>query len=156
MHQRARTGFGQRAGRLLALVAVLVGLIAMHGLASSHHAPAAAAGHIAPAAEPQNAAHPHHVTVAQPQVESVVWSPQQAVSEPAAPAASCDDDCGALVTLCLAVLAAAIGVVMAVAIALRLGSAVVARGVRPGPARACARAGTPPPDPVRELCVSRT
>lgn len=159
------TGFGVRAGRLLALVTVLFGLVSMHGLASSHHAPAFAVGHAAAAAtaaaQPDDAAEaePH------PHARDAVSSPQQPTGPLATPAGpACDDDCEALGALCVAVLAAAVVLAVAVAVvrhrrrtvAAPPRGAVAARGERVVPAPAGARIALPPPDPVRELCISRT
>lgn len=143
-----------RAARLLAVLAVLLGLLAMHGLASTHHAAAAApAAHAAlPAAEAEaEAGRNVHRHGAAP-----VAVPAQAhgAAPLAGDGASCDDDCPDIAMLCVAVLTGA-------ALALLL-----ARERRPVllPASAHPRAATraPPvrmargPDPVRELCISRT
>ena len=155
--------------RLLALFAVLVGLLAMHGLASSHHSHATAAERPAGPAEGHVAATVvnHHIAAAL-QAHDVPHAPahdgaaagspaQQPTSPLAAPSGpSCDTDCvTGRVALCLAVVAAAV-----IATAVLLSHRARPWGSRPalGTARAptAARLAPPPPDPVRELCVSRT
>ena len=156
MDRTARNGRAAPA-RLLALFAVLVGLLAMHGLASSHHSPAAAAEHpsgpaqLHSAAAVQAHAPAHHGAAATGSPDQQPTGPLAAPSGP-----SCDTDCiTGLVALCVAVLAAA---VIATAVLLRHR----ARPWGSRPARGTARAPTaarldpPSPDPVRELCVSRT
>ena len=168
MDRTARNGRAAPA-RLLALFAVLVGLLAMHGLASSHHSPATAAERPAGPAQRHSAAavQAHDVQAHDVRAHDVphasahhgasaAGSPAQQPTGPlAAPSGpSCDTDC---ITgpLCVAVLAAA---VIATAVLLRHR----ARPWGSRPARGTARAPTaarlypPPPDPVRELCVSRT
>ena len=170
-----RTGRAAPA-RLLALFVILVGLLAMHGLASSHHSAATAAERPAGPAERHAAAvvvsrhsaaavqahdGPHAPALHGPHAPAhhgaaAAGSPAQQPTGPlAAPSGpSCDTDC---ITgpLCVAVLAAA---VIAPAVLLRHR----ARPWGSRPARGTARAPTaarldpPPPDPVRELCVSRT
>lgn len=154
----------QRAARLLAVLAVLLGLLAMHGLAGAHHAAAAsAAPHspasasasesatesaTVPASAPADEAVAHHRAAAKPEV------PHDAVALAGSPGPNCDEDCADIAMLCLAVLTGA----ALVALLARRGSSppLVA------PIRARAPAPTPPirhargPDPVRELCVSRT
>ena len=160
MDSTARNGRAAPA-RLLALLAVLVGLLAMHGLASSHHSPASAAGRPSGPAERHVAA-----AVQAPDVplaparhgEAAGSSAQQPTGPLAVPSgSSCATDCvPGLVALCVAVLATA--VVVATAVLLR--DRARHWGSRPalGTARAptAARFDLPPPDPVRELCVSRT
>ena len=166
MDRTARNGRAAPA-RLLALFAVLVGLLAMHGLASSHHSPAAAAEHPSGPAQLHSAAavQAHDVQTHDVQAHApahhgaaATGSPDQQPTGPlAAPSGpSCDTDCiTGLVALCVAVLAAA---VIATAVLLRHR----ARPWGSRPARGTARAPTaarldpPSPDPVRELCVSRT
>ena len=176
--------------RLLALFVILVGLLAMHGLASSHHSAATAAERPAGPAErhaaaavvnrhsaaavqahdvPHAPAHdvPHaparHVTHAPAHHgAAATGSPAQQPTGPlAAPSGpSCDTDCvTGLVALCVAVVTAAVtAAVTATAVLLR--HRARPWGSRPtlGTARAptAARLDPPPPDPVRELCVSRT
>ena len=162
-----RTGRAAPA-RLLALFVVLVGLLAMHGLASSHHGAATAAERPAGSAERHAAATvTNHHSAAAVRAHDLPHAPAHhgaatagsLAQQPTGPLASpsgppCDTDC---VTgpLCVAVLAAA---VIAPAVLLRHR----ARPWGTRPARGTARAPTaarlypPPPDPVRELCVSRT
>lgn len=142
------------ATRAMALLAVLVGLLAMHGLASTHHAAAATAG-------PQHAAVQHHAVpaalqhdrhVALAQDAAAVGSAVPAVAAPAS--TECDDACADLTVLCVAVLAGA-------ALLLLL---LRRRAARPVGGHAHVRAAprapplrpAQPPDPVTELCVSRT
>ena len=183
---RALGNRGAAPARLLALFVVLVGLLAMHGLASSHHSPATAAErpagpaerraaatvvnrHSAAAVQAHNVPHApahdvpytpaHHVPYAPAHHgAAAAGSPAQQPTGPlAAPSGpSCDTDCvTGLVALCLAVLAAAV-----IATAVMLSHRARPWGSRPalGTARAptAARLDPPPPDPVRELCVSRT
>jgi hypothetical protein len=121
------------ASRGLAVLALLLGLLAMHGLAGTHRAAASPHG-VAEGAR-------HHAAAA----------PADAVLP--APAPSCDGDCPELAALCVVVLAAA-------TLALLLVRRDLAGGVLPAPVRARAPlpVGVRPrgPDPVRELCVSRT
>ena len=172
--------------RLLALFVVLVGLLAMHGLASTHHSAATAAERPAGPAErhfaaavvnrhsaatvqahdvPHAPAHhvPHAPAHPVPHAPArhgaaTAGSPAQPPTGPlAAPSGpSCDTDCvTGLVALCVAVLAVAV-----IATAVLLSHRARPWGSRPalGTARAptAARLDPPPPDPVRELCVSRT
>jgi len=155
--------------RLLALFAVLVGLLAMHGLASSHHSPATAAErpsgpaqrHVAAAVQAHDVqaddvqahdvqahdvphATAHHGATATGSPAQQPTGPLEAPSGP-----SCDTDCvTGLVAPCVAVLAA---VVVATAVLPRHR----ARPRSSRPARGTARAPTaarldpPPPDPVR-------
>ena len=173
------------SARLLALFAVLVGLLAMHGLASSHHGPAsaaerpsgpaerhAAAGlptHVAPGVPAHAAAAVQAGPVAAVQAHDVTAAPAHHGATPAAAPApqltrplsaptgpSCDGDCPTgLVVLCVAVLAAA---AVATAVLLRRRARLPRSGRAVSPVRAptAARHAPPPPDPVRELCVSRT
>ena len=140
-----------RATRLLAALAVLLGLLAMHGVASPHHAAAAPAvtGHAA--ASPAESAHPQdHVATAH--LETASHQEAQALPGPAGPA--CHDGCASIGALCVAVLA---GAALVLLLSRRQSSplrlAQVRRSVRaPAPPYRHARG----PDPVRELCVSRT
>ena len=158
-----RTAWNGRVApaRPLALLAVLVGLLAMHGLASTHHSPASAAEHSSGPAERHSAAAvqahdgphapAHHGAAAAGSPAQQPTGPRAAPSGPA-----CDTDCvTGLVALCVAVLAAAV-----VATAVLLRHRACPWGSRPalGTARAptAARLAPSPPDPVRELCVSRT
>ena len=166
MDRTARNGHAAPA-RLLALFAVLIGLLAMHGLASSHHSPATAAERPAgPAARHVAAAVVHRHSAAALQAHDVPAHhaaaaagppPQQPTGPLAAPSGpSCEPDCvTGLMVLCVAVLGAAV-----IATALLLRHRARPWGSRParGTARAptAARLYLPPPDPVRELCVSRT
>ena len=115
------------ATRALAVLAVLLGLLAMHGLASSHHAAAATTAAATTAAQ-------HHL---------------------AAPGGlACDQDCPDLALLCVAVLT---GAALTLVMARRRSSPLLVapacvRGPAPMPPMRHARG----PDPVRELCVSRT
>lgn len=162
-----RSGLGAQGVRVLLLLALLIGLVAMHGLAGGHHTPATAAEHAVAAAEAHGSATAdHHAadardagpgavdTVGNPAVDTVSpWSARPTAA-PATP--SCDQDCPvSLTTLCVAVLAAAAVVTAAVRVLRCRRAVTVASGRVAGSPRA-ARPGLPPPDPVRELCVSRT
>lgn len=173
LSSRERTGHGAAAAaRLLALLAVVLGLLAMHGLVSSHHGAAAVPGHVA------------GMAVADEHAEG---APSGAELDPGSPAAvhtaartaaattqalpgpgsagpdrsSCDGDCPQeWAAACVVALAAAAGA----AAALALAHAAARRPVlptRPGGGLRL-RAPAPPqqlrtsPDPVAELCVSRT
>jgi hypothetical protein len=153
---------GATAARLLGLLAVVLGLLAMHGLASGHHVTAAAPGHDVaavlavdelPGAHGTAGASRHGVGTA------MAVTPSGTGSDAGPARSTCDDDCPtAVAVVCVAVLAAA---------------AVMAALVR-GTAARCsplfapldrghgARAPAPPRrllparDPVAELCVSRT
>ena len=156
MARTAQNGHDAHVVRVLTLLAVLLGLLAMHGVASTHHASAAAAEPPA-AAQPHELpqAVPHHQAVSHHQaVTAAAQQPSPLQAGPTTP--SCDQDCqGALVALCVAVLAVAAA--LAVAVVLRPHRGVVAAPtVSSADAPASARAALPPPDPVRELCISRT
>ena len=157
------------AARLLGLLAVVLGLLAMHGLASAHHAAASAA---APVHAPSSSAghsllppdrdgtHPHHHDgLASPATAGPATAAgllDVAGAGPAVP--GCDDDCpSGLAALCAAVLAAAAATAWLVGAAARRPAAVApARGGPRPRAPAAARRLLPGPDPVAELCVSRT
>lgn len=142
--------------RVVATLAVLLGLLAMHGLASSHHALAEPA-HAAPAAAAHNDRAPapaldHH------RVQPAATTAQHDAAVPAGPGGpACDKNCSALTALCVTILA-----VVAAAVALALARK---QSVRPAYApdqmrtraiRPPSRVPLAPPDPVTELCVSRT
>jgi len=150
MDRTAQNGHGAYVVRVLTLLAVLLGLLAMHGVASTHHAPAAAA-------EPPAAAQPYDPPAAGPHHQAATAAAEQPSPLSAGPSApSCDQDCPvALVVLCVAVLAMAAALFVAVALRPHR-SLVVAPTVCCARAPASARAALPPPDPVRELCISRT
>ena len=171
MDSMDRTAWNGRSApaRLFALCAVVVGLLTMHGLASSHHGPAAAAPQAGPAvaashvaeAGPAGAVAEHHV-VPGPAHHSAASTGAPAprltgpLATPTGP--SCAGDCPAgLVVLCVAVLAAA-AVAVAVSVLLRRRARLpgAGRAVSAAQAPTTARLAPPPPDPVRELCVSRT
>ena len=145
------TAPGARAAtRALAVLAVLLGLLAMHGLAGTHHAAAASAaphaaqGVTAPAAEA--GAH-EHAAVASPAVDHTA-------APAGSPGTSCDEICPALVVLCLAVLT---GAALTLLLARRRFSPLLLPAARTrGPVSAPPGRHTGGPDPVRELCVSRT
>ena len=157
MTSMAITAARGRGARLLLVLAVLVGLLAMHGLAGAHHA--AATPLIGHAAVP-----PDESVVTGATIAIEVGHLHRAVQHTAAGATaaalavrqapSCDDGCGGVVALCVAVLVGA-------ALALLLAHERAPRLLRP-PARRRAHGPAPPvrhvqePDPVRELCVSRT
>lgn len=166
----SRTRQGRRsaaAARLLALLAVVLGLLGMHGLASTHHA-AAAPGH-APSAVaafadqsvmPEDRAAPQqhdHAAARARAVTAIAGSVLgEAVIGPAVP--GCEDDCpNGLAVLCAAVLAAAAATAWLIAATAR--RRVPAARDRVGPlTRTSARARRliARLDPVAQLCVSRT
>ena len=135
--------------RAFAVLAVLLGLLVMHGIATAHHAQAAGPEQGAVVLQHGSQAPSHHGFEA-PLVTA------QAAAQVAPAGLPCLDGCSSgLVTLCLAI------AVTAVALALgRSRGRPAGRGVvgRPAPVRVpgSARRTRPPPDPVRELCVSRT
>ena len=150
---------GGAAARLLALLAVVLGLLAMHGLASTHHA-AASPVHLHPATagvplQPQERAGSH-------QHEAVVSGARTAALSARAlalPVPACGDECPSdVAVLCAAVVA------VAAATAWRLAAAAARQGVpascvhgAPQPRGPdAARRLVPRPDLVAELCVSRT
>ncbi len=140
------TAVRTRAAYPLAVLGVLLGLLAMHGLASAHHA-AASSARLVTQDVPDPAAHHHGSAVALSAAARDV-----VLAAPARPA--CDQDCPAVVVLCLAVLTgAALALLLAGrrSRALPLPPARRTAGALPRPARH-ARG----PDPVRELCISRT
>lgn len=168
MSRTGRTRRGTVAARLLPVLAVVLGLLAMHGLASTHHASAAPAragtpSAVAPVDSRQAVSQHRHGPQADDRAASGAQAStamagslvERAVTGPAVP--ECGDDCtDSLAMLCAAVLAAtAAAVWLIVAAARRPVPTATRRGPR---ARAPARARRLPPrlDPVAELCVSRT
>lgn len=149
-----------RAARALAVLTVVLGLLAMHGVTSAHHAAAPAADHAAaPVSEellagtvhadgPQHQRHAGSAADAMPAALQGV----AALTAPAGP--SCDDECLSVAMLCVAVLT---GAVLALLLARRRHPCLLL-----APARRRIRAPAPSvrharrPDPVRDLCVSRT
>lgn len=140
-----------RAAQLLAVLALLVGLLSMHGVTSAHHAAATPAAPHVSAADARTT-HAHDVDSA----AGTVAATPQAVAVLAGPAdPSCQGDCPtAAAALCVIVLTgAALGLLL-----LRRRAAPLRLAPVPLPSRSAA----PPvrhargPDPVRELCVSRT
>jgi hypothetical protein len=142
------------ATRALAVLAVLLGLLAMHGLASTHHAAgatSAAQHHPAQAAADAAAVPAHQVAGA----EAGPAAPTHGAASLAGPGGpTCDGGCPDLAVLCVAVLA---GAALALLLARRRSVPLLT-----APALRTARALTPAvwhprgPDPVRELGVSRT
>jgi len=152
---------GPAAARLLALLAVVLGLLAMHGLASTHHAaagPGSAPTAAAAVAAPKDRAGAHrHEPASSGAREATAASsalPDGAVA-PADPA--CGDDCSSgLAVLCAAVLAAGTAWLVIAAAARGCRLAPAAGGVPQARAPATGRRLLTGPDPVAELCVSRT
>lgn len=144
-------------GRAVALLALVVGLLAMHGVAGAHHAAAAVPTH----ATSSHAAAPteHGATHGYDEgpVDHALVAAGVPVALPAAGVPSCGDECyqPGVATLCVAVLAIT---------ALAVAAGLVARSrTSASPASRRPRARAPvvlrlPPrlDPVAELCVSRT
>lgn len=142
------TAAGRRAlTRALAVLAVLLGLLAMHGLASTHHAVAATGQHSAAAvASPADEAVAHHAPAA------AVVHDGAALAAPAG--ADCGGDCPDLGVLCVAVLLT--GAALAL-LARRRSSPLLLAPARPlAPTRAPPGRLARGPDPVKELCISRT
>ena len=143
-----RTAPGARAvSRALAVLVVLLGLLAMHGVDSTHHAAAATTA-------VQHAAAQHQTAPAdapeQHQHAAVRTGTQEAA--PAGP--GCDEDCPDLTVLCAAVLA---GAALALLLARRRTAPLPLAPTRPrAPTLAPPARHARPPDPVKELCVSRT
>jgi hypothetical protein len=141
--------------RLLGLLAVVLGLLAMHGLASTHHAAAAVHAHAAAPATVADEPRPAHEATAPHRRAAAATGSWLGVP----PGAACADHCpDALVAVCVAVLAAtaaATALVRAAAVRRALLPAWVGRDLT---ARlpATPRWLLPGPDPVAELCVSRT
>ena len=158
------------AARAFAVLAVLLGLLAMHGLASAHHAAAAPPVHAPPVHAPSAAAdhsmlpqnldgtyRQHHgAPVAAAATGLAAGQPDVAGAGPAVP--GCGDECpSGLAVLCAAVIAAAAATAWLVAAtARRPVVAAPARGHPRSRAPAAARRLLTGPDPVTELCVSRT
>lgn len=142
------------ATRALAVLAVLLGLLAMHGLASTHHAAAASAPSALPHAAQADAAPAAEVDGVHDHAFSTSSAEHDAVALAADPGATCDQTCPDLAVLCVAVLT---GAALALLLARRRSSPLLL-----APARPRAPAPAPPvrqargPDPVRELCVNRT
>ena len=153
MDQAATT---RRAARLLSVLALLLGLLAMHGLTTDHHVTAAASGShravVAAAADDEATA--HHVGHDSPTALTAGDGAAfvQAVTAPAG--ATCEDDCAEVVALCLAVLAGAVAVLLLAH--RRAGPSLLTPSARSAGTSAPPTRWARGPDPVRELCVSRT
>ena len=149
------------AARLLALLAVVLGLLAMHGLASTHHAAASpvklqpATAGVGVPLQPQERAGSH-------QHESVVSGARTAALSGKAlalPVPACGDECPSdVAVLCAAVVAVAAATAwrLAAAAARQRVPACPAHGASQPRAPAAARRRSTGPDLVSELCVSRT
>lgn len=149
MTSMAKTAPTGRAARLLAVLAVLLGLLAMHGVASAHHAAATPAiGPIAPATAAAHV-HDHNAAGALAPADHRATA---ALTGPVIPA--CQDDCRVVTALCVAVLTA---VAVALLLSRRRAFPLLHSSVqRPSRAPAPRVRLTQRPDPVRELCISRT
>ena len=134
-------GLALRAARVLSLLTVL-GLLAMHGAAHGEHA--AAATHPVTVVQSLDGQHgPGHLSLPATSDRAVSGEPDS-------------DGAGALTALCLTVLMSA-AVVLAVRLLLRRRRRRAAGAWSPFLVAAVrARPDPPPPDPVRELCISRT
>lgn len=137
------------ATRVFAVFALLIGLLAMHGLASTHHAAiAATTPHGAPSVPAPVAEGAHgHTSAMSPAVHGTA-------ALVAGPGETCDDTCPEIAMLCVAVLT---GAALVLLLARRSASLLLlpshrTRGPAPVPPVRHARG----PDPVRALCVSRT
>lgn len=163
----SRTGQARRsaaAARLLGLLALVLGLVGMHGSADSHHAAAtpalstvAAVGTDTPALS-QGRAATHRL-------EHGASGAPAGAAAPAGlsgggvlrPSPQCSDDCpDGLGVLCAAVIGAAAATALVVAAARRRAVTAPADGGPQPRAPAAARRLRPGVDPVAELCVSRT
>ncbi len=152
MHMQAVTDDQRsaRAARVIAVLAVLFGLLAMHGIASAHHAQATGPEQGAVAQQHGPEAPSHH-EAAKPLIAA------QEAGEVAPADLPCDGECpSGLATLCLAIVATAVALALGVSLGRATGRVVVARPAAVVRAPGSARPAPPPPDPVRELCVSRT
>lgn len=149
MDRTVWNGRGAHSARLLALLAVL---FAMHGLASSHHGPASAAKHRAAATPP-----PDSAEAVRGQGSVSVSAAQQATADVVVPARSHSvEDCpGALLTLRIAVLATP-RPWASPSSRCTAAQAFVAPSDHVTCAPTSARTWLPPPDPLRELCISRS
>lgn len=139
-----------RTVRALAVLAVVLGVLAMHGLAGGHHV-AAPAGPAATAiaaadqdAQPHTAAHDLLTAAASAPVHELVGGCQ----------ADCSEHASGLLVLCLAVLLAVVGTA---SLRRHSGARRVALGDDPPP-HVRARASVPRRrlDLVADLCISRT
>lgn len=142
------------AARLFAVLAVLMGVLAMHGVVSAHRAAAATPDpdHSAVLAVEKlfaETAGPHDLKAMQ---HGVTHPDATAPARPAGP--SCHDDCRSVTALCVAVLA---GAALALLLVRRRTSPLrLAATPRQARAPAASVLQARGPDPVRELCVSRT
>lgn len=167
-----------RLGRAVALLALVVGLLAMHGVAGAHHAAAGTETHGTAHATSAHATSAHatsaHATsghVAAPtehgtdhathgydgsRVGHALTAAGVLVALPASGFPGCDDDCEpGVATLCVAVLAVT-AIAVAAGLAARSRTSTLQASERPR-ARAPVVLRLPPRlDPVAELCVSRT
>lgn len=150
------TGIGGRARRVIAVLAIAVGVLAMHGLASGHHG-------AVPALTATTAAVEQHAAGAAHAAEHAGHQALAAGATAAAPlhdvlAGGCDGDCGehpsGLALLCAAVLLAAAGA-MVLGLAKRTWRTVPSTGP-PERARTSTSAPLRRLDPVADLCISRT
>lgn len=147
MTAAGQDGRAARAARPLAVLAVLLGLLAMHGLASGHSGPASASAHGAGGGQSAHQSDPGSYA-----------APSLSLQQPAVPAAAptCDDCSAGLVTLCVAVVVTGLALALAAVRRRRVPRVVAVRSVSSVRAPASARPTRPPPDLVRELCISRT
>ena len=137
----------RRAARALVVLTVLFGLLAMHGLTSTHHAAATTTTAQRSATQHQAPLIAHHHAAAAVQHDGDV------LAAPAPPRGG--DDCPDLAVLCVAIL---LGATLLARLLARRGPV----RLLPAPVRHGAATRAPPvrhargPDPVKELCVSRT
>jgi hypothetical protein len=147
-----------RATRFLAVLAVLLGLLAMHALASSHHAaaalpvmaPASGAGATTAAAD-VTAENVHHGSSTGSGAEAAA---RLAGTHTGDDKGACDDACSTTV-LCLAILTAAVAAATLSVRRTRPGVPNRRTAHQPGAPEA-ARHAPAAPDPVEKLCISRT
>ena len=148
MGTTART---RASAHVFAVLAVLLGLLAMHGLASTHHAAAATSAGQSAAVADTPSVHDHGYHAAAPAGADAVQHDRALLT---GPGASCDDDCPDLAVVCVAVLTdAALALLLA-----RRGSAQphIAQALREAAVNEPPVRSARAPDPVKELCVSRT
>ena len=157
MGTTARDGRGPAAARLLGLLVVLLGLLSMHGLTSTHHAAAAVPvpSAVTNSAEQNPPGPEHHDPGDSPATAGTAAATGHAVAV-GLPGPVCDTGCPPdAAVLCLAVLVVACAVAVLTATGRR--QAGPHRSRRPGPlaGRPARRRSPSTPDPVKDLCVSR-
>lgn len=147
-------GIGGRTRRVFAVLAVAVGVLAMHGLAGGHHG---AVPVLTPLSPVGSAAHEHSAPAGGAGHE-LLAGPLTATAPlhglVGACAGDCDDHPSGLLLLCVAVLLAA-GLALILGLARRTWRTVPATGPPPAP-QPRTKASLRRLDLVADLCVSRT